>query len=114
MLRPDDARPTGEPSPLLTAARALHEELGLVMDTDFTVEDDKLIALAYDSERCQPVASHVVMLPHLYIDEVRRKWRSAKDRSEHVSLQFIPMEKEEFDLFMRDANTYLFFRIIKD
>ena len=106
MLRPDDARPDGTPSPILTAARALEEELGLLRGEDFQIEQVKLIAVGYDIERCQPVASHLLQLPDLSIDDIRKKWRLAKDRSEHNFLEFMPLTHESFDFFMSDKQLF--------
>lgn len=105
MLRPDDVPPDrsdGAPSPIRTAVRALREELGLKEGLDFNLSDVKMMALGYDANRCQPVAVHLLELPKLDFSQVLEKWNGAPDNHENRSLEWIPLDKHEYDMFMND------------
>ena len=102
MLNPDDSDGTNDrPNPFLTSARALSEELGLVAGEHFDPSEIRMLALGYDSNRCQPVGVFSVEADGLDIDRVRQRWKQARDRAESVKIQNVPLAPEPFLAFLR-------------
>lgn len=95
MLRPKDSLsppPAETPSPFLTAFRALEDELGLRKGEHYLEREVKLIGLAFDKKRCQPVAVFLLELPGTDFKGVVECWQTAKDRQENAALIPIAVE----------------------
>jgi len=109
MLRPDDADCSSEkagsvpPSPFNTVCRALgkKDELGLA-DGDFAKDDVRLVAIGYDTQRCQPLAVFMLELDRLDFNDVRARWDDALEKHENRTLFAVPVgNPEEYRRFLR-------------
>ncbi len=110
MLRPDDAEPKMNerfaPSPFNTAIRSLKEELNVEIGIDFLEKDLKMLALGYDSNRCQPVAVFNVKTVQISFVELIDKWLKAKDRHENRDLIPIRLNLTEYRKFLKGDICY--------
>lgn len=83
MLRPVD-EVDGVPSPFLTVARALEDELGLQADVDYKVEDIRCIGITLDTLRAQPFCMFYVESKAITFKQLKQKWLlDAIDRHEN-------------------------------
>ena len=110
MLRPDDAEygksDRYPPSPFNTAIRALKEELNVNMGQHFLEKDVEMLSLAYDSNRCQPVAVFKVQTHLLSFEELVTNWLRAKDRNENRDILPLMLNKSEFTQFLNGEIYY--------
>jgi len=104
MLRPDDAGGhEGEPpSPFKTAIRALGGELGLFPGEHFKINDIKMLALAYDGKRCQPVACFMLEALDLDYETVEDLWNTrAEDNNESKAIFPVPLNPSAISSLLR-------------
>lgn len=104
MLRPDDAYFTdgAAPSPFQTAKRALQTELGLQPGVHFSEIDLRMLALAYDSNRCQPVACFLVELQNLDYEMIENLWNTgAEDNNESPAIFPVPLNPSALSSLLR-------------
>ena len=103
MLRPNDADGGKEsivPSPFNTISRALREELGLT-EEDFSINQIEMLAIGYDTNRCQPIAVFFLELSHIDVREIYQRWKSlAIDNNENRDLVYIPITSEQYAEFL--------------
>jgi hypothetical protein len=104
MLRPDDADDVvgAAPSPFNTARRALKSELGVSLGRDYKFRDLKMLALAYDSKRCQPVACFVLEISDIDYEMVENLWNTeAEDNNESPAIFPVPISPSAISSFLR-------------
>jgi hypothetical protein len=106
MLRPDDANmsETDPPSPFNTASRAIRQELGIA--EEMYRDNIKMVALGYDSRRCQPVAAFLVETDAINFDDVFRLWQRAEDRNENREILPIPVNNRELNSLIKSSFSY--------
>lgn len=104
MLRPDDAYFTegAAPTPFQTAKRALQTELGLQPGVHFSENDLRMLALAYDSNRCQPVASFLIELQNMDYEMIEDLWNTgAEDNNESPAIFPVPLNPNALSSLLR-------------
>lgn len=109
MLRPKDSStgtPDGIPSPFYTVRRALKDELGLESGTHFRLSDIRLLALAFDKRRCQPVGVFFVYLPDTTFMDVYECWQHAADRIENQTIYPMAKTPDAFARLLCGKQTY--------
>lgn len=106
MLRPDDAgmNENKPPTPFNTAARSLEQELGV--SSSMYSETIKMVALGYDSRRCQPVAVFSLETNDIDFDDVFKLWQRAEDRNENRDILPIPINHKELNLLINSNYLY--------
>jgi len=109
MLRPDDAGGVegAAPSPFNTARRALESELGLEAGVHFKESDIKMLALAYDGRRCQPVGCFFLEVPNLDYEALEDLWNTqAEDNNEAAAIFPVPLDVKSISSFLRGDLTW--------
>lgn len=79
--------PVETPSPFMTVFRALYRELGINRGDHYLESHVKLLSMAYDKKRCQPLGVFFLKLEKLsFADIFNETYPNAPDRHENMTL----------------------------